>query len=759
MELIHKINGTIIEEPVGFDDFECKVSRGDYHGISAEVSVGSLEFYGSAYNTIKAAYEDDIDTKLAYAVSTDAGVSVFDGVLDLSTCEFQDSEYRSVSVKVGDVGKKTTFNNRTETDIDLNGCKTIDGADLEQPEWMELSIPGKHLLYTDIFSCKTTKEEETITDVAKETAKHFVSVPLVVEKAIEYGVHGSICRVMNAKTTQSLFHVIVGEIPYTNDTSMAVFREDGDFESNFGEDTTHDIELHVKASIEVPDDCLVDVEAQGVWMTGTKCYEVYLVLVTGEGTVLWQSAHTHIGGDNLPNKITLATYDVFNPDAAGAIIEDVSTDEQLYFGFMLYTDYTANSTITTGATATWPSNSAYTPKVTVYEGSYIKSKMYDNVKTEASAKMISVHDALNVVTKAISENELSVKSSWYGSELSKWNAESGYGGGSLKAITNGYKIRGVYDEDRNMPVSFRTLIESLNAQDCIGWGFSQEGGSTCIRVERWSWFYKNATVLTLTDANEVHRSVDTGKIVTELKIGYKKYATTEQYNSIDSIHGVRTFTSGIKAISSKSERLCSFIADNYAIEEVRRLNGKETEQNSYDENIFVFELISEAERRVGGTTTVTIGHTATNAVDVGIASELINAKLSPRNMASRWRSYIFATAAPSDMRLTSGELNYKGSFGVIPQRDDRFDVTTYSLATENTAAIQAEDADIENVRAAFRAETISFNYPLTIEQYKAVLSNPYGLVVVNGIPGWIKEFTYKINEGLASFKLIPKYEG
>lgn len=388
--------------------------------------------------------------------------------------------------------------------------------------------------------------------------------------------------------------------------------------------------------------------------------------------------------------------------------------------------------------------------------------MYDNLQdTKVSANMLLVHDALNVISQAISENELSVKSDWYQTPESHWNPGI-IGGGALKALTNGYKIRGLFsneDNKRNMPISFKDMIESLSALDCIGWGFSKENDETFVRVERWDWFYKNEVILTLDSVNELQVNVEPDRIPTELKIGYKKYATQDQYNSIDSPHGTRTFINGIKALNKKITKESEFIADNYAIEETRRARTQvsETEETTYDENIFVFELVKTDDE-------YSIGHTSVNPEKVGNPDEFINAKLTPRHMASRWQDYIFATNNSTPFRFTTGEINYQAVFAVLPEETEADNVTTHSLRpfVEDPSVPQAENADIANEHAKFKAEKITFSYPITIDQYRSIIANPYGLIRLtegNEIiaEGWIMDFKYKFEDGTADFTLIAKY--
>ena len=388
--------------------------------------------------------------------------------------------------------------------------------------------------------------------------------------------------------------------------------------------------------------------------------------------------------------------------------------------------------------------------------------MYDNLEETdpVNADMLLVHDALDVVTHSISENALSVKSDWYRTPESLHNAGT-TGGGALKALTNGYKIRGLFtdenDNPRNMPVSFKTLIESLDAQDCIGWGFSEEDGTTYVRVERWDWFYKNNTVLTLTNVAEVNTDVNTDSIPTEFKIGYKKYATSDEYNSIESPHGTRTFNNGIKALTKALTKECEFVADNYAIEETRRAKKakSETEETTYDESIFLFELIRKT--LVGQQYPVySIGNTSISPQNVGRWSEFINAKLTPRHMAARWRGILFTANNDTPFRFTSGEINYKSSFSCYPESQTTAGVTTQSLRSFAETSPQTENDDITFLQSILKAEKISFSCPISVDQYKAIKAAPYGLVSVNGRLGWIHEFRYSFYDGMAEFTLIAK---
>lgn len=710
---------TQIDEPIGFDGLTTQLQRHDFHGIGAESSVDTLEFYGRAAWIIKDAFQTDIDTEIIYEVIA-GEEEIFKGAVDLSTYKELQGDYQSVSCRVGEIGAKTTFNNRVETEIDLDDPKTVDGVEIEKAEWLNLHIPLKHLLYTN--TSKQDKESTISTSggynprpetgVYVGTKAPYIFLPIGEVTNNEFGKFG----VVNPYSTDDLSNV------------DSQYMANEDHIDTYGPDTIAEIEIKLKATIERRD---------GGWASSANTnIRWHLEARDTEGHVA-KGGEQSIPASNFNDEG--ATFDL-SCELNAALMAGGGIQYYLVFDFDM----------PSGATSRY-----FWSHITIHKGSYVKMKMYDNIeeKEQVNADMLLVQDALSTVIKSISENELDLRSEWYANTLRP-------GGGALKALTNGYKIRGLFtDEDnkRNMPMSFKALIQSLDAIDCIGWGFSNEDGRTCVRVERWDWFYKDNIILELDNAAELNIEVDTNRITTELQIGYKKYATQDQYNSIDSPHGTRTFVNGIKAMSNSISKECEFVADNYAIEETRRAktNVNETEETSYDESIFVFELQKDVVDETSEST-YQIAHSATGATNAGRGEELINAKITPRHMAARWRESLFTANNSTPLRFTTGEINYRAEFGVVPEVDYDGRVWSYTLRTFATTDPQTENDDIQYTPAMLRAEKITFSYPLTIGQYKKIKANPYGIIRVNGIDGWIQDFKYSFAEGMAEFTLIAK---
>lgn len=729
------IDTSIIDEPIGWDDLKMSMKRNDYHGMGAEVSLGELEFYGKAFNTIKDAYDEDIDATVIYSIKTDDDTTIYSGQVDLTTCSFVKGDYLSVKAKVGEVGLMTTFNNRTKTEIDLTEPKTVDGEDVTIPTWRSIHIPLKHLLYTNRSKQKT---DATITTSGGHNPYPDTGIWIACGGGYNYPY---IFLPIGVATTNE-FGTFEQANPYTTDDISDVepqYVASSDHESRFGSNTKVQVRIVLNATL---------TRTGGAWTP------------VGQNYIRW-----HLEARDYNGKVISGPEKkVYKPDVnfIGATW-DLSCELEGELNAGGSVKYYIKFDIDLGTA----SSQSFYAHIQIHKGSFVEMTMHDNrAETDpVYADMLLTHDALNVVASAISENGLSVKSDWYRTPESYLNSGT-TGGGACKALTNGYHIRGLFTDGelkRNMPLSFKALIESLDALDCIGWGFSTEDDAIFVRVERWDWFYKDTTILTLTNVAEVTTEVYTDYIPTELKIGYKKYATQDQYNSIDSPHGSRTFTNGIKALSKALTKECEFVADNYAIEETRRARNdvNETEETTYDESIFVFELVRQAPYvAIGETPTppsYTIVHSATAASNVGLASEFINAKLTPRHMAARWRAFLFSTNNTTPFRFTAGEINYKSSFKTVPENTLHQLIGATYLQSFAVKAPQVENDDISYSHAKFKAEKITFQCPLSIAQYKTVKANPYGLVSVNGVLGWIMDFKYSLHDGLADFTLIAKY--
>lgn len=748
----------VIDEPIGFDGLKTKISRGTYHGVSAEVSASKLEFYNNggrnAASLIRDAYNTDIDTEIAYTVTDETGEQLYSGVLDLATYSETNGNATKVSVTVGEVGIKTTFNNRSDTEVDLNRTTTIDGAPLaHNPEWKNMLIPARSIIYKNIMEqpqtvIHTTNAGGDTLALPDESPRILLGFTLDKKRLNEFGTFEP--NWYCAKMSDLVYDGYIEPL----------FSKGSGFDKKYGAGSSYDLEVNVRFRVKFDGDIVTS-------RTDTPYFQFSAAL---KNTDVWSAALisgtqryvSNDGGDygrtggEYGTQHTQNCHDWLTYEIRGTVRN--CTEGKLFI--FLY-GYNCNNGY----------NNPTPFQVEMQAGSYIRMTLKSKIKTTVYSDMMFVHEAMNKIVECISENQLTCKSNLYGRIDSVVNPNpttyapqgvSPFGAGSLKAITNGYKIRNLYSDgenERNMPMSFKDIIEALDAIDCIGWGIVEENGKMYIRVENWEWFYNNAVVLTINDPNEKTRAASNESVFTKISNGYKKYTTNEDYNTNENYHSERTFTSKVKAISKEASQLCKWIADTYSIEVTRRAKDDidETEEFKYDENIFVLEIEADAEKTYQSIAYRVAVDSIASASGITSISELYNARISPRRMAERWKQRIALFNSALPLVLTKGTVNYKARIK-CKQNSDKGSYMRFYLANANVSELLAEDAQIPHVAPLMKAETLKIKYPLTLNQYKAVKANPYGLIVVDGEKCWLKEMQYEFKTGNTELTLIPKYE-
>ncbi len=204
-------------------------------------------------------------------------------------------------------------------------------------------------------------------------------------------------------------------------------------------------------------------------------------------------------------------------------------------------------------------------------------------------------------------------------------------------------------------------------------------------------------------------------------------------------------------------------------------NGNLTITLIVEDNWGYYFTVAEAtvtESFVNATFTAVSGYFGLMAVEQGIATSAANFysaataynwRIRPVYNLMRWfksiaQCYVNLTNTTSKLFFTFGKGNYKAEGRIID-----------NCNLENQ--VMAEDEDIhvtkfENISDAtpiYKPETISFTYPLSIDDYIAVKQNPYGYIDVQCGNGdyektYIKSINYKPTKGEAQFVLIKKWQ-
>jgi hypothetical protein len=731
MELKHYLNDILIDEPIGFDKFKTKMKRGKYHGMSIEASVGELEFYGRGAEMIVDAYNKNVDSEMNYRVELN-GEDIYLAMCDLSTIKIHSGEYCSVSCSMGDIGVKTAFNNNSDIEINLNSTKDIDGVELATDyPFPKMTLPRRTITYTNRMQ---QNETEVIEGTQNNGITYKDDVPVCFLNLRFNGTN--ICEFDNFEPN---LYCPGKNAPLLeeegNPFSLAfdlhgyaepLFGKAVDFESKFGEASLN-IKVKAKVSVKLNGAFFTNMVGDTQSVTFTPMLVESNCLTINDNNYLWKGNSQFLTfGESAINDTTL-TFDI-------NIDKDINVNS-LFFGIRI-----KHNNMTSGGKYY---NNETPIIVTLEKGSFVELKLNSEVTLDTDAKMVFVGDALQKCVDVLSSQKLTLKSEFYGSPWATKNQQTAIGGGWAKVLTNGYFIRNI--ENKEFVVSFKDFIESLSMQDCVGWAFE---GDNVVRVEPWKYFYNNDIILNINNPKEKNISIDNDYVCSVLNIGYKKYEDNEDIKAMDSIHGERIYTSNTKAISKEIKAQSAFIADNYAIELTRRakFNTDKEDEYKYDENIFVIS-VDVYEDEFNAEATSDLDSTTVENVN----KETYNVKLSPAQCALRWLDFLFAVNGQNIFRFTSGKLNCDAK--ALPRKSE----TLLSDNTPTNDFRENSDLLLEWATPLLKAESLKITYPLTFSEYHKIVSNPYGIVVVDGDEYWIKEFEYSLSDGECSFSLTPKF--
>lgn len=222
-----------------------------------------------------------------------------------------------------------------------------------------------------------------------------------------------------------------------------------------------------------------------------------------------------------------------------------------------------------------------------------------------NAKVYMINETLSRITESYTCDCLRVKSDYFGRVDSEPYTSEEDGCGSLEVVTSGLKVR-VKDTDKviigttefhpKFTLSMSDAFDAMDAIHNIGMGIEPDsvrgGDSEWLRIEPKSHFYNSTVLMTCTNIKEVRRSVKTDALYSLIKIGYAKWET-ENVNGLNDIFSQREYRTTLKAVRNTYERICRFIASDYALEITRRQYGATTKDWRYDNDTFIICLTNK----------------------------------------------------------------------------------------------------------------------------------------------------------------------
>ncbi len=746
--LIYDSDRLEISEPVGFDSFEPELERNDLHGVSVEYSDIDLEFTDyDAIDIIKQKYESSLDNVIEFVIEmncNDYFDEIYRGRLDLSTYQYLKKEYTYVKCKVGQTGVFTTFNNRLDTDVCLDNLVTLDGSALNEYDYMNynIEVPGKMI----ISNAKTNDvgvEQDYIpmTFAFQNGDINILYVPGMINH------EGDNLGGFNYSYPQSY------RINQWNEM-MPYF----EFKKNTIETPKSDINVYLSFKLRIETTGL-QLFSQIVFNSNAK-----LQLYDENNNLILDIQDDHIGQITRGDK-----YLEYDFTMMYSLNDIVFKKIYLIVLFNLHIPGTiSESGLATLSLSSMP-----------METGYINLANY-SILSPTTAKTFLLHEALSRISESITDNRLQVYSDYYGRTdsgnvgLQKMlNSVSEDGLGALRCLTNGYKLRNYTYTNGDLPkmyLSMKKAINSLSAIDNIGVGFSFEMGKWVVRVENWKWFYKNSELFIIENPSNVVRKLNSNEVNTRLHVGYKKYAELTESNVVDTFHSERNYSTLLKAVDKNVSAISDFVADAYAIEYTRRKSlDKDTKDWSYDEDTFILCILGAniTEKLISTGVILTkefrylVDNGMTDSDSTVISPEtMLNVHISPARNAGRWADRMSQYAGANGLRYLSGTRNV-GAKGKASIRQNPL-IETIGGTIERTTQYRqkldvqtTENANIALVNPHLKAETLEFDYPISLAQFNQIRLNPYGYILVDGEKCYLRSIKYNFKTSLANLVLIP----
>jgi len=719
------LDGVDIDEPVGFSDLSLNVIRDDvWHGVFFEASNNMLGFYGDAYNIIKSAKESKgIDAIVIFsALSKCEGQAEFSEVISgkLNFTNMQETCGNECMVKlsVEQDSCAMTFKNRFDQKVNIDSNIAFDKVTL-MPEYsglkLTLELPTQNIPIS--ADANVVAEGDGIT----------------IENNSFYG------------DSDNLFiRPVYGDV-----RDNSILTGEMDTPANFYEDTASTFLLTPQILLSEIIDCINNEFEYSVRLKGFTKPDVVadpgatilirLVMDLWDGNGNHDTDGIEIHSHEISSTIDDGMTYNFDEEWSGSLSIPQGFGVYVYLQYSLQ-EYGISPTIL---------NITYNFSK---ETSFLMTNTKSCPPTDSGVYLIN--ETLARVTEAITDSCLTVQSDYYGRTDSQPYSSSIDGCGGLRVFTSGLKIRNA--EDKSFFASMKELMEGLSAIDNIGMGIYSDR----VRVEQVRWFYKDNKIMDLPSIPSVKSTVIQSLVYSTIKCGYEKWEI-KSIKGLDEFNSPKEFRTSIKSVSNAIDLKSKLVTSGYIIESTRTqpLLYSGSADSTYDNDIF---LICVKRDGYGYHVEQGVIESGSNLYSPGTA---YNWRVRPMYNLMRWfksiaQSYVVLSNPESKIFFTSGAGNYLAE-GMLSVYDNcRIE---NKVLPENHDLSIADFDKIDEATPIYKPEIISFDYPLSVDQYNYVKENPYGYFNVQCGDGYffkayIKNISYKPVEGIAEFTLIKAWQ-
>lgn len=376
------------------------------------------------------------------------------------------------------------------------------------------------------------------------------------------------------------------------------------------------------------------------------------------------------------------------------------------------------------------------------------STSYLTIKSETefeatTHKTILIYEVLNKLVQYYTDQIDCFKSDFFG----RTDTSEPYpvdGEGSLIGLTNGRILRLL--ENDTLFANLQDTFDALNSVYCLGMGFEVINGVQKFVIEPKEYFYrKYEVVLELGCVEGLEMEIATDYYYSKVEVGFPKI-DAGQINGIDEFATVRKYVSPFSETKATLSIKSELKASGYEIESQRRLQNS-TKDSRNDDSIYMVSLI----RKIAGgfATKKREGYTIVN--NLYDAESAYNLDFAPARNLKRWFKIL---AAP--LWLIMDKI-YTFSYG-----EGNYIMETQK-AGETTLTSESKNMDLTGTIPLIFPERFKFKHPLTRDQFRLLMSKPYGVIRFkdldgNTMDGYMEEVKHKNSEKLGDFKLLRARE-
>jgi hypothetical protein len=700
------INGTEIDEPMGFADITFRITRDpNWHGIIFEATTSTLGFYGEAFTILKALKESDgVDAVADFIaeVKCDGQQDYQEGIsgrLNFRSYDESCGDECIIRMNVEQEGCATLFTSRWDQKVDIDSAVSVGGEALTnyaalgfpmQLATQEIPISGE--AYVVEAGDGTTLEPPGLLTPGDQ-----ILIRPVYGNVIDNSIMtGNLDQVANFFQDPDAFFFLTPQLLF-EDIQACTF---DDFQYN----------IRMKGTVTV----------SGTF--GALGVDITLIVDRWNGV---DPTRTTIHSDVIVSGASSGTPYAFD--------ETYSSTLQLNEGEGLYAYILVEITGGVGVI----------PDMEIeYNFERATSWNISNTKscppTDVQAYM--VNETLARAIESVTDKCLTFRSDYYGRTDSLPVMASEDGCGSLRVLMNGLKIRQA--ENKQFFASPKELMEGLRAIDAVGFDISDN----VLRMEPIDWFYRDSEIMQIDSLPKVNTRLDESRIYSNIQGGYEKWEV-RSIKGIDEFNSQKEYRTQVKAVSNALNIRAKFIASGYIIEDLRSttlVNSGDKDSN-YDNDIFIVQVKRGAyvdyEVEQGGLSAASGFFSPPTAY---------NWRIRPAYNLMRWFRWIGRS-----LQFSAGQGNYEAK-GMIS--DD------CSLESKPVG----ENSDID--ATFFKGETdpilttdlLIFDAPMSVAEYNAVKANKYGYISVQCgdgefIPAYIRSIEFQPARGEATFNLLPKW--